>query len=242
VPEEGASPAGPITVLVVSDIRFYLEGLALALGQNDRLRVAATAATADAAVRLAAQVDPLVALIDAGMASAGSLPRQLRVPCPELKLVSMAVRDNGPDVAALAELGYHAYVTREDSVECLVLAVQRAVLGELACSLRVGGFLMAAIGALASGRSPAAGDLTSRELEILDLVAAGLTNKEVARRLYIELSTVKNHLHNAFEKLQVKHRAEAASWVLTYRRGRLPRGPTPGQPEPAHKTSRGVLR
>jgi len=217
---QGTGSSDPIELLIASDIRFYLEGLVAALSQSRRVRVTAAAATAEEALRLAAELPPRVALVDVGMVGAGSLARRLLAFNPDVRLISMAVREDGPDIVTWAELGSRGYVTRDDSVESLVLVVERAVKNEVSCSPKIGGVLMAAIGSLASSRISPGGSLTSRELEIVDLVAAGFSNKDIAGRLYIELSTVKNHLHNVFDKLNVRHRAEAARWAQSHRLAR----------------------
>jgi DNA-binding NarL/FixJ family response regulator len=97
-----------------------------------------------------------------------------------------------------------------DDLTATITSVSR---DELLCSPRVAAALLRRVGALANGvRRPHATDgLTSRECEILGLIKEGLSNKEIAVRLHIEVATVKNHVHNLLEKLQVASRAEAAS-------------------------------
>jgi two-component system nitrate/nitrite response regulator NarL len=205
------TPTPTIDIVIATDIRFYRDGLARALVADRQIAIAGVASTLDETLTTVSACHTAVVLIDAGMPDARALAATLLKGYPEIKLVALAVRDHGPDVLAWAEIGVHAYVTRDESLEQLLRAIERVVLGESSCSPRVTAFLLAAIGATAAGRSTIVGDLTSRELEIIKLVAAHLTNKEIAQRLHIELPTVKNHIHNSFEKLHIQHRTEAAA-------------------------------
>src|SRR2546421_13075479 len=150
-------------------------------------------------------------------------PRSTLFPYTTLFRSSLSVRegeDHG-DVLASAEAGAIAYVPREASLEDLVAVIECAVRGEAVCSPRVAGALLRRIAVLAtdgrSDRVPAR--LTKREREIMGLIDEGLSNKEIAKRLRIEVATVKNHVHNILEKLQVHRRGEAAARV----RAALPR-------------------
>jgi DNA-binding NarL/FixJ family response regulator len=107
------------------------------------------------------------------------------------------------------------YVSREGSLHDLVAAIDSAARGEMLCTPRVAATLLRRVSSLAAERPPAQpfARLTNRQLEIVRLIEQGLTNKEIARRLCIELPTVKNHLHNIFEKLDVHRRGELASVV-----------------------------
>ena len=97
-----------------------------------------------------------------------------------------------------------------DDLTSTIISVTR---GELLCSPRVAATLLRRVGALANGaRAPhALRGLTFREREVLDLIDGGLSNKEIAVRLHIEVATVKNHVHNLLEKLHVTSRAQAAA-------------------------------
>ncbi|HEX7241600.1 MAG TPA: response regulator transcription factor, partial [Longimicrobiaceae bacterium] len=115
-------------------------------------------------------------------------------------------------VLACAEAGVSGYVSRGASLDDLVGALRSVARGELVCSPHIAGSLFRRVAALSERReaSPAA-VLTPREREILGLIDQGLSNKEISRRLRIELSTVKNHVHNLLEKLQVSRRGAAAA-------------------------------
>ena len=127
-------------------------------------------------------------------------------------MLAICVPGDERSVLACVEAGAVAYVTCEASLRELIAAVTRLARGEALCSPRMAGILLRRLASLAASCEPAAGAaLTRRELEVIELVGEGLSNKEIARRLSIELSTVKNHVHNILEKLGVNGRHEAAA-------------------------------
>jgi DNA-binding NarL/FixJ family response regulator len=200
-------------VLIVSEIRLYREGLAEMLHSEDGVDVVGTAAGADEAVRALRDGKPDIVLLDMAIPDNAWLVSALVAAVPGTRVVALAVPENEREVLACAEAGVAGYVTREGSVEDLVAAVESVARGEILCSPRMAATLFQRIATLALERSPGSIEsrLTSRELEILDLIDQGLSNKEIARRLTIELSTVKNHVHNILEKLNVSRRSEAAA-------------------------------
>src|SRR5262245_26085623 len=175
--------------------------------------VAATASGVDEAVRALREHEPDVVLIDMAIPDNTWVVRALVAAVPGTRVVALAVPEVEREVLACAEAGVAGYVTRDGSLEDVVAAVESAARGELLCSPRMAATLFQRVATLALERSPESIEsrLTTRELEILDLIDQGLSNKEIARRLTIELSTVKNHVHNILEKLNVSRRSEAAA-------------------------------
>ena len=111
-----------------------------------------------------------------------------------------------------AEAGLDGFVSAEADIDELVATARTAVRGELLCSPRVAAILRRRITTLARDHTrDETARLTSREREVMGLVDAGLSNREVARQLRIEVSTVKNHIRSVFEKLDVRDRNEAAA-------------------------------
>jgi DNA-binding NarL/FixJ family response regulator len=202
-----------IGVLIVAEIRLYREGLADMLRAEPGVDVVGTAAGADEAVRALRERHHDVVLVDVGLPDNAWLVRALLAAVPGTRIVALAVPEVEDSVVACAEAGVAGFVTREGSVEDVVAAVEAVARGETLCSPRMAASLFQRIATLALERSPQSIEsrLTARELEILDLIDQGLSNKEIARRLTIELSTVKNHVHNILEKLNVTRRAEAAA-------------------------------
>jgi DNA-binding NarL/FixJ family response regulator len=213
-----------VRVLIVAEVRLYREGLAVMLDAEPNIHVAATASGADEAVRALRAQAPDVVLLDMAIPHNEWLVRALVAAVPGTRVVALAVPEVEREVLACAEAGVAGYVTRDASVEDVVAAVESAARGEVLCSPRMAATLFNRIATLALERSPASIEsrLTARELEILDLIDQGLSNKEIARRLTIELSTVKNHVHSILDKLNVNRRGEAVA------RRRAAQVPLPG--------------
>jgi two-component system nitrate/nitrite response regulator NarL len=199
-------------VLVLADIRLYREGLAEVLGRSDVIEVVATAGDVwDALDTLDSQaVD--IALV--GM-SAGKTLRAgaaLARAHPETQVVALAI-DNTDDVVAVIEAGVAGFVPKEASLAELVSTVESVSRGEMPCSPRVAAGLRRRLAELAPQRQGMTNQarLTTRERQVLALVGEDLSNKEIAQRLSIEVATVKNHVHNLLEKLQVHRRRDAVA-------------------------------
>jgi two-component system, NarL family, nitrate/nitrite response regulator NarL len=202
-----------IQVIIVSDTRLYREGLALSLARDDRLVVVGVADTVAAALTCIEEKNPDVALLDFAIRDALALPRAIAAGQIHVKVVAFSVADTEDEVCECAEAGIAGYVARNGSKEDLIAAVENAVRGEVFCSPRVAGSLFRRLAAhvqTTRRRSPEA-PLTCREQDIIALIDRGLSNKEIARQLKISLPTVKNHVHNILEKLQVRRRGAAAA-------------------------------
>jgi two-component system, NarL family, nitrate/nitrite response regulator NarL len=202
-----------IRILVVAEIRLYREGLTEMLGDEPGLEIVAAVAGADDAVRALRELRPDIVLLDMAIPDNAWLVRAMVAAVPGTRVVALAVPEIEREVLACAEAGVAGYVTRDGSLEDVVAAVESAARGEMLCSPRMAATLFQRIATMALESSPASIEsrLTTRELQILDLIDQGLSNKEIARRLTIELSTVKNHVHNILEKLNVSRRSEAAA-------------------------------
>jgi len=222
-----------IDILVVSDIKIYCEGLHRIFAGVDAVNVVGAVSTREAALALAAKHQPHVVLLDMTMASSCALAREL-VAGTRSKVVALAVPHDDLGIRRCAEAGITAYVLRESSTEELVEAVKQAAQGGCYCPPRIVASILRMIESQAAAPqelpretarpiveasddcaavSPLPGSLrlTPREQQIVPLLAEGLTNKEIARELCIEVSTVKNHVHNILIKLEVRSRSQAIS-------------------------------
>lgn len=145
---------------------------------------------------------------------------------PELKLIVMGLEEEGSEILRFVEAGASAYVLKEASVNELGLVIDRVLRGEVACSPKVASTMFSRLADLARARRREerleALNLTSRELEILRLVADGLSNKQIAARLYLSFHTVKNHVHHILEKLKVQHRSQAVEYAARRRWLKIP--------------------
>jgi len=202
-----------IKLLIVADIRLYREGLAGVLDRQDQFRVTATAADADGALAALRGCQPDVVLLDMAMPDSLETARAIIDIAPAVKVVGLSVAETEHDVVACAEAGMVGYVPRQGSLPDLIAALESVARGEALCSPRMAAGLLRRVAALAATQPKglAQAHLTAREHEILALLDGGLANKEIAQRLGIEVATVKNHVHNILEKLQVHRRGEAAA-------------------------------
>jgi DNA-binding NarL/FixJ family response regulator len=207
-------------VLIVIGIRLYREGLVQLLSTNQGLTVVGAEADCEQAMRRLEETRPDVAIVEMGIENLDAITHALAARSPAVPLVAIGIADSDTDVIACAELGCAGYVTRDGSVDELAAMVRGAARGELTCSPRTAGTLMRRLGALAAELRPvpATARLTRREREVAALMQEDLSNKEIAMRLRIEVATVKNHVHNVLDKLQVRRRSEAARLLVSRRR------------------------
>lgn len=202
-----------IRVLIAADVRLYREGLATILAQNASVSIVGTAADWTQCLARARELGPDVLLLDTAMPESLSAARSLAAASPHVRVVAFGVPEEGTQLIDYAEAGVAGYVTRDASLDELVAAVAGAARGESPLSPRLAATLLHHVAALAA-RKPGDGPerrLTARELEIVALIDEGLSNKQIARQLSIEIATVKNHVHHILEKLQVTRRADAAA-------------------------------
>jgi two-component system nitrate/nitrite response regulator NarL len=219
----GRRPGAMITVVILADIRLYREGLAEVLGKQADVRVVGTGAGDRAGVTALLEADPDVALVDMAMIGSAAVVRSLAQAVPRVRILALAVPETDRHVLACAEAGIAGYVPREGTLDDLIATLRGVARGEAVYSPRMVAVVLQRLAAVTTGQPAAVSNrLTARELEIVDLIDCGLTNREIATRLCIELATVKNHVHNLLEKLQIGSRGEAAA-VVRSSRGLRPR-------------------
>jgi DNA-binding NarL/FixJ family response regulator len=149
-----------------------------------------------------------------------TLLRSLREMCPHAKVIVIGIsEDDESEVVACAEAGVAGYHLRTESLDDLLVLISKVFEGESACSPRVSAILLKRLSTLAAQRQPEAKELvlTAREIQILQLLEIGLSNRDIADRLCIALHTVKNHVHSVLSKLGVSTRAEAVAFSRSFR-------------------------
>lgn len=194
------------SVIIVSDVLLYRHGLAASLARDGRIDVITAISAPDAHVALATH-SPDALLLDASAEHGLALARQLRASYPALRLVGFGISGAAASVIACAESGLSAFVDRNGTVGELVSAVLSAIRGELNCSPKLTAMICDRLASLAGVKAEASEPLTRREREVAALIAEGLSNKEIAIDLRIGPATVKNHVHNILDKLNVPRRA-----------------------------------
>lgn len=206
-------------VFIVAGVRLYREGVTRALERSDLIEIVGTAGELSECREQIADAQPDVVLLDVPADKSARAVGYLLNLVPTVRVVALAVSEADHDIVAFAEAGVSGYVTRESSLDELEDAVLRVTRGEAICSPYITATLLRRVSTLAAEHRFGVRTeprLTSREVEVVRLIERGLSNKEIARQLWIELPTVKNHVHHILEKLQVRDRVEAAAWAETW--------------------------
>ena len=205
-----------LRVLVVDDHPLYREGLVTAMSAMPGVQVVGEAGDGHAAVEAAGRLTPDVVVMDLHMPGLNGIDatRQVVTAQPSVAVLVLTMLDGDDSVFAAMRAGARGYLLKGADRSEIARALEGVAHGEVVFSAgiaaRVLAFFAAGKGAAAAALDPFPG-LTEREREILDLVARGLTNAEIARRLVVSDKTVRNHVSNVFTKLQVAGRAEAVA-------------------------------
>lgn len=197
-----------VRVLIVDDHPVFRMGMAALLGSLVGIEVAGEAESAEGALALAAEVPAEVAMVDLNLGDSSGIDatRELSVQAPDLAVLVVTMHEDDDTVVAAMRAGARGYVVKGATPDSIERAVRAVANGELIFSPQIAS---AAVGQLTNRRSNPFPELTDRELEVLDLVAAGLDNATIARRLFLSPKTVRNHVSNVFTKLQVPDRSQA---------------------------------
>lgn len=207
-------PSGPaqVSVLLVDPVRAYADAVALALRTAPgigRVRVATPGADA---TWLVSSDTPDVVLLNLAGAAGEETVRGFRALAPHTRLVVTGAPSAPEQLVTLVEAGVLGIVDGTDSFARLVEVLRAVARDEALVGPALGGALVRRLAELSAGRLGAQGpDLTDREVQILRLVAEGMSNQQIADDLGISLRTVKNHVHNLLGKLGARRRGEAAA-------------------------------
>lgn len=212
-----------INILVVSDIRLYCEGLAEILRHKENLNVQGTAICFQE-VRDQLDKDPInVVLLDMTIRESLDIVDYILDNFRHIKTIALAVPEQDHSIIRCVEAGITSYVSRESSINELTTAINGSMKGEFYCSSKMVGSLFHTINTLKHmvTRAPEPiitefcdvqfNVLTSREQQIANLLTGGLSNKQIAHQLSIEVSTVKNHIHNILVKMGLNTRSQVAT-------------------------------
>lgn len=212
-----------IRVLIVDDHSIFRRGLAMALAEAGDLQVCGEGGTADEAVDLAQELQPDVVLLDLSMPGGGlNALRRIHDRQPDLAVAVLTASEDGEDVLEALRHGARGYVLKGVGSRSLIEAVRDLARGEgyvaptlaarILTEMRIEASAAPAAGATPDAAAPASllAQLTPREEEVLELVAAGYSNKEIARQKDMQEKTVKHHMSRILQKLHVRNRTEAA--------------------------------
>ena len=217
--------AAPLEVAIVDDSPLFRECLATVLGEDDSILVSATVASRRELMERPPSYPPDVFLVAISLPHSGALEltRWIGSHYPGSNVLVLGLEEaTEPQILECIDAGASGYLSRRSSLSDLRQCLEALMRGETLCSPRLAHSVFSRLAQLAHEPEPASAQkaeqvLTSRELEILELVAEGLANKEIAQRLIISLHTVKNHVHNILEKLEVSGRYAAVSYAYERR-------------------------
>lgn len=215
---------GPVSVIVVDDQSAVREGLVLLLGTLPGIKVAGEAADGDAAIKLVAAVHPQVALMDLNMPGCDGVAatRRIRADHPGTRVVVLTTYADDESIIGALQAGALGYLTKDATRAEIGRAVLAAAAGQAVLDPGVQQRLASAAARApeappgSPGESADDSDLTPREAEVLRLIAAGQSNREIARSLYVSEATVKTHVNRIFAKTGSRDRAQAMRYAYTH--------------------------
>jgi DNA-binding NarL/FixJ family response regulator len=203
-------PEEPIRVLLVDDHPMFRDGLRFALGSVPGIDVVGDADSGISGIAQASQHQPDVVIMDVNMPDLNGIEatRRIVAESPHIGVLVLTMFDEDESVFQAMRAGARGYLLKGADQEDIVRAVQAVARGDAIFGPALAQRL---IGYFATGRRAAVpfAELTDREREVLELVARGRNNTEIARELFISGKTVRNHVSNVFAKLQVTDRAQA---------------------------------
>ncbi|MDQ2648416.1 MAG: response regulator transcription factor [Actinomycetota bacterium] len=212
--------AEAIRVLICDDHALFRRGLAMVLESEDGIEVVGEASDGDEAVASAEDLVPDVVLMDVRMPKRSGIEatRAIAEVLPTARIVMLTVSDEEDDLYDAIKAGAAGYLLKEISIEEVAGAIRQVVDGQSLITPSMASKLLAEFTNLAkkadARQAVISPKLTTRELEVLKLVAQGMSNKEIAAELYISENTVKNHVRNILEKLHLHSRMEAVVYAV----------------------------
>jgi DNA-binding NarL/FixJ family response regulator len=207
----------PARVVVADDQTVVREGIVMLLGLLPGVEVVGAAGDGEEAVKLVAELAPDVVLMDLRMPRCDGVEatRRIRAQYPRTQVVVLTTYADDESMFPALKAGARGYLTKDAGGDEIVRAVESVLSGDAGLSPSVQRRLLERLSEPEPRpeRAEAPDGLTARETEVLVLIAEGLTNQEIARRLHVSTATVKTHINNLFAKTGLKDRAQAVRYA-----------------------------
>ncbi len=210
----------PIRVLVVDDHALFRRGLEMVLAQEPDIEVVGEAGDGAEAVERAEELLPDVVLMDIRMPRRSGIEActAIKAAVPSAQIIMLTISDEEADLYEAIKAGATGYLLKEISIDEVATAIRAVAGGQSLISPSMASKLISEFAQLVKRdddrQQVPAPRLTERELEVLRLVASGMNNRDIARQLFISENTVKNHIRNILEKLQLHSRMEAVVYAV----------------------------
>jgi two-component system, NarL family, response regulator LiaR len=210
-----------IRILLVNEIQLISNVIAVALEDEADIHVIGQATSVDEALAFILNNDVDVALVSTRLPDQGALQftRSLSKSNSQIKVIVLGLNEVKEQILPFVEAGAVGYLLKDDSVQHMIECIRNAQENQAIVSPKMAAVLMSRVVELArllAEIKPAVYEtngLTPREMEVLSLIEKGMSNQEIADRLFIEVGTVKNHVHSILEKLEVGSRNDAAAYL-----------------------------
>src|SRR5215475_13647929 len=210
----------PIRVLVVDDHALFRRGLEMVLAQESDIEVVGEAGDGAEAVEKAADLLPDVVLMDVRMPRRSGIEActAIKDVTPTTRIIMLTISDEENDLYDAIKAGATGYLLKEISIDEVATAIRAVAGGQSLISPAMASKLLSEFASMIKksddSRQIPAPRLTERELDVLKLVARGMNNREIGAKLFISENTVKNHIRNILEKLQLHSRMEAVMYAV----------------------------
>ena len=210
----------PIRVLIADDHALFRRGLQMVLGAETDIEVVGEASDGAEALKVAAETTPDIVLMDVRMPKRGGIDActAIKDAVPSVKIIMLTISDEEADLYDAIKAGAMGYLLKEIPVEEVAAAIRAVHGGQSLISPSMASKLLNEFASMIKRgderQQLPAPRLTDREMEVLRLVAKGLNNRDIAKQLFISENTVKNHIRNILEKLQLHSRMEAVVYAV----------------------------
>jgi DNA-binding NarL/FixJ family response regulator len=209
----------PLRVFLADDHPVVLAGVKALITADDGLEVVGEAADGKTALRLAAELNPDIMVLDISMPSLNGVKvaEMLRAACPDCKILALTVHEDRGYLRQLLELGVSGYMLKRSAAEDLVRAIRAIASGGLYLDPAVAGKAIGGATGLRMGgaNTGETADLSEREMDVLRLTASGHSNKSTAQELRIGVKTVETYKARAMEKLGFRTRVELMRYAVS---------------------------